>query len=261
MVWIAREGNNLHRVIDNELKTSRFKKFMRSVASRAYNSADCFLTISKEQARAFEEDRNFRTKSRQTIYNGVDLLKVAEMSLQKVEVPFNAPFIISIGRLDEQKGYDLLLEAYAQSNSYSSHHLVLLGSGPEEKKLKTLASQLGIAERVHFLGFKSNPWAWMRRADAFVLSSYWEGFGNVVIESMACGTPPIVSDCDFGPREIVEHNQSGLIFRSRDRKALIQAIDRTLGDSELLERLRKGAQQRALAFCMRNITGYDYSSV
>jgi glycosyltransferase involved in cell wall biosynthesis len=98
----------------------------------------------------------------------------------------------------------------------------------------------------------------MRGADAFVLSSYWEGFGNVVIEALASGAPAIVSDCDFGPREIVEHEKSGLIFKSADQKALTLAIDRVVEDKVLQARLREQGQIRAKDFCMETAIAKAY---
>ena len=102
--------------------------------------------------------------------------------------------MVGVGRLARQKGFDLLLRAFAALDD-PGLHLVVLGKGPEEGALKALAHSLGVAERFHLPGFLANPWSVVTRAQAFCLPSRWEGFGHVIVEAMACGTPVVVSDC------------------------------------------------------------------
>jgi glycosyltransferase involved in cell wall biosynthesis len=80
---------------------------------------------------------------------------------------------------------------------------VILGTGPLRLELETLAKSLGISDRLDFAGFHPEPWRLIAGADVFVLPSRWEGFGHVIVEAMAVGTPVVATDCDFGPREVL----------------------------------------------------------
>ena len=90
--------------------------------------------------------------------------------------------------------------------------LVILGEGPERANLERLSRECGIEGRGQLPGFVANPWAYFARARVFVSACRWEGFGNVIVEAMACGAPVVATDCDFGPREIVRHGESGLLM-------------------------------------------------
>jgi glycosyltransferase involved in cell wall biosynthesis len=97
-------------------------------------------------------------------------------------------------------------------------------------------------------GFVSTPWAWFGHARLLVLPSRWEGFANVVAEALACGVPTLVTDCDYGPSEIVEHGSSGWIVRRGSAAALQTAMDRILTDQPLAQSLAEGARERAMVF-------------
>lgn len=142
----------------------------------------------------------------QTIYNSIDVDRIHAM----MEVQDGPPFaftdktFISVGRLAAQKAQDRLLRAFALVYAEDSEaRLLILGGGEDEAMLKALAGELGLAEAVTFLGFVHNPFYYMKRCRAFVLSSEYEGFGNVIIEAFACGIPVISTDCRSGPREII----------------------------------------------------------
>ena len=113
-------------------------------------------------------------------------------------------YFVTAGRLVRQKGqWDLLKAFRLLCDTQKRAELLILGAGPLESDLKELAQTLNISEKVHFLWFQDNPYAYMKRADAFVLTSLHEGLGNVILEAMACGLPVISTDCSAGPREIL----------------------------------------------------------
>ncbi|HEY5409877.1 MAG TPA: glycosyltransferase, partial [Caulobacteraceae bacterium] len=103
-------------------------------------------------------------------------------------------------------------------------------------------------DRVSFQGFAANPWAWFSKAALFVLPSRWEGFPSVVAEALACGVPALVTACDFGPREVVEHGESGWVTPPDDPVAFAAAMDHLLGNAELGPRLAAAGEKRARAF-------------
>jgi glycosyltransferase involved in cell wall biosynthesis len=103
-----------------------------------------------------------------------------------------------------------------------------------------------------FAGFQRNPWKYIARADVFALSSRYEGFGNVLIEAMACGVP-VVATSSPGTRDIVTHGADGLLVEAHEPAALAAALERVLGDPALRERMSKEARRRAQAFALPTI--------
>lgn len=103
------------------------------------------------------------------------------------------PVVLGVGRLVPQKDFDTLIRAFALVRQQARGRLLILGEGPERPRLMALISALGLESEVELLGFTGNPYAYMRRARLVVLSSTFEGFGNVLVEAMACGTPVVAS--------------------------------------------------------------------
>lgn len=160
---------------------------------------------------------------------------------------------IACGRLVEQKGYSFLLDAFAEVIKTLDAELHILGDGPLRAELEAKVASLGIAGRVTFLGFRKNPFAHMKAADVFVLSSLWEGFGNVIVEAMAMGRPVVVTDCNHGPAEIITHEENGLLVPPRDANALAAAMLRVGRDEALRTRLAEAGARRAQAFDANSI--------
>lgn len=133
------------------------------------------------------------------IYNPVDVDLIRLQARQKINEHIDSA-IIHVGRASRAKRHDRLLRAYALSGV--KNHLVLIGDG-QVKQAVELAHSLGIAERVYFLGFRSNPYAYMARASLFVLSSDYEGLPTVILEAIALGVPVVSTDCPSGPSEIL----------------------------------------------------------
>lgn len=144
---------------------------------------------------------------------------------------------LAVGRLEPQKDYPTLLQAFAHLRE-GNHVLLIAGEGRLRKELEDLAASLGIAERVRFLGPRRDIPALMNAADAFVLSSRWEGFGLVVAEAMACGLPVVATDSG-GPREIVGCSGAGLLVPPGDPLALARAMEHFMNLPEA-ERHRLG---------------------
>ena len=251
--FIAREGNNTLAVIDDEVKSELARSLVRQITAYCYRSADRLLTICHEMARDLEGQLGLDPAHVRTIYNAVDIREVAARAAEPApEAPVD-PYLIGVGRLDRQKGFDVLLRAFARLPERATHRLLLLGEGPELESLQRLAAELGIAERVLLPGWSKNPWALMRRAALFALPSRWEGFGNVVIEAMASGTPVVVSDCSYGPKEIVRHGRDGLIVPTDDDAALASALRQILADPQLRERFIAAGAERARDFDVNQI--------
>jgi glycosyltransferase involved in cell wall biosynthesis len=246
--FIAREGNNTLAVIDDELKSPLARRAVRELTAVCYRSADRLLSICHEMAAELQRDLKLDPAKVRAIYNAVDIAEVERRAAEPAQLKVDNPYVIAVGRLERQKGYDVLLRAFAQSKHRSTHRLMLVGQGNHEQALRELAAQLGIADRLLLPGWHDNPWALMRGAELFVLPSRWEGFGNVVIEAMASRVPVLVSDCSYGPKEIVRHGQDGLVVPREDVAATRDAIDQLLDDPALRARFVASAAERAREF-------------
>ncbi|MDX1656566.1 MAG: glycosyltransferase, partial [Candidatus Competibacteraceae bacterium] len=124
--------------------------------------------------------------------------------------------------------------------------LAILGEGKLRAELERLAGQLGIARRVALLGFRENPYAFMAKADLFVLSSEREGNPNVLVEALAVGTPAVATDCPSGPREILAGGRYGTLVPMDDEQALAEAILATLQNPPPAELLREAVRDFTL---------------
>lgn len=245
--WIVREGNNTDAVIENELKNGLGRSFMKGLTRTAYRAADCFLANSHEMAAGLQKRLELDPERVRVIHNPIDLNKIRRLSRESVETP-ERPFILTVGRLEYQKNHDLLLRAFAASEAAKGHDLVIIGRGSMEAETKALAAQLGVADRVKFPGWVANPWAWMAKSTLFVLPSRWEGFPSVVAEALACGTPALVTSCDFGPAEVVEDGKSGWVVPPENLEAFSAAMDHLLENPALRAEFSRNGKVRAEEF-------------
>jgi glycosyltransferase involved in cell wall biosynthesis len=214
------------------------------------------------------------------IHNPIDTKTTLKLASEKLEDGeeeiFNGSVLINVGRLIRQKGQWYLLRIFKKVvEEIPEARLVLIGQGGLQDDLKKLSSRLGIDNSVFFLGWRSNPFKYMARSKLFCLTSLWEGFPNVVIESLACSLPVMSTDCLSGPREILapgteykaerlrepEYAEYGILMPVMDGK-LYSASDpltwqeevwaeeliKLLKDSRPLEEYREKALKRALDF-------------
>lgn len=162
----------------------------------------------------------------------------------------------AVGRLVDQKGFDLLIESWALvAADHPDWHLRIWGEGPDRAALEALAKQKGVADSVEMPGVSSAPGRWIEEADAFVLSSRFEGWGLVLGEAMAAGLPSISFDCPFGPADMMTDGEDGLLVREGDVAALAAAMARIMGDSALRQRLGTEALRAADRFSPDRIGG------
>jgi len=180
--------------------------------------------------------------------NPVDLATVASASQEPLEATLEAdwrrPVIVAAGRLAEAKNYPLLIEALAILREQIPASLFILGQGDQEPALRRMIQDRGLDACVHLCGFRDNPWKYIARADVFALTSRYEGFGNVLVEAMACGVP-IVATSSPGTRDIVSSGADGLLVERHEPAAVAAALAEVLSDRSLRRRMSATALRHA----------------
>jgi glycosyltransferase involved in cell wall biosynthesis len=137
--------------------------------------------------------------------------------------------ILAVGRLQPQKDFPLLIEAFGRVRATRPARLLILGEGPDHTALQQQVDAAGLTADVALPGFDANPYAYMKQAAAFVLSSRWEGLPGVLIEALYCGTPLIATDCPSGPKEILANGAYGRLIPMREVTAMTAALQAALG--------------------------------
>jgi glycosyltransferase involved in cell wall biosynthesis len=210
-----------------------------------------------------------RAKGVITVSQGLadDLIRVTGCPPQKVEAIYNPiihsglrsrleetpahpwltdggpPVILGVGRLTAQKDFATLIGAFALVRKRRPSRLLIIGEGEERARLLDLVSLLGLRDSVDLAGFEPNPLPYMRASRLLAMSSTWEGFGNVLVEALYCGTPVVSTDCPHGPREVLAGGEYGRLVPVCDQEALAMAILDTLDEEPDRQKLRRRAAE------------------
>jgi glycosyltransferase involved in cell wall biosynthesis len=166
------------------------------------------------------------TKKVRFIRNAVINERVDELSITNTDNFNRSSYFVSVGRLVEQKGFDLLIEAYAQAKTRQPNlpNLIIVGEGEAEESLRHQISATKFENCIELYGYTDNPYFIIKHAQAFILSSRHEGMPTVLIEAMHLNTPVIAFDCPTGPAELIQHKQNGLLIENQNLDALASAM-------------------------------------
>lgn len=164
--------------------------------------------------------------------------------------------LLAVGRLEVEKGFDWLVEAFAVlAPKHPDWDLVILGEGSLRKMIEGQLQTAGLDKRIFLPGRVGNVGEWYERADLFVMSSRYEGFGNTLAEALAHGLTAVSFDCDTGPRNIIRHEIDGLLVPPGDVMALASALARLMGDADLRKRFAERAVEARERFSITRIAG------
>jgi glycosyltransferase involved in cell wall biosynthesis len=221
-----------------ELKISLW--YLRAVMRLTYSTASGLIAVSQVVKQDMCRLGGFADSQVRVIYNpsatGVPSQPEPKSVRKKLWGAGFDHHILSVGTFKQQKDHATLIRAFALLPESLNAKLTILGEGSLRAELESLVQLLGLQGRVVLPGFVVDTYPWYRTADLFVLSSRWEGFGNVIVEALECGVPVVSTDCQSGPAEILEHGRFGKLVPIQDplamaasmAKALTEPVDREL---------------------------------
>ncbi len=248
---------SVHTIFSMGVKHSNTRgRLIPYIARWCYGWADGVVAVSRGVADDLSNTIGLPRERIRVIYNPVIVPELFELAKEPVEHPWfcagEPPVVLSVGRLTFAKDYPTLLRAFSLVIRARPARLIILGEGEERAGLEAMVRDLGLEDVVSLPGFAMNPYAYMSKAALFVLSSAYEGFGNVLVEAMACGTPVVSTDCPSGPAEILENGRLGQLVPIGDVEALSVAMAAALDNPSPTD-----VASRAMAFgADRAVLGY-----
>lgn len=227
---VARLRVRVVPVVSNMLSYVARRRVQRQMVRWLYPRGDRVVALSRGVASDLTRVFGVPADLIDVIYQPVVTEDMTQRAAKAVDHPWlqvaagRVPVILGVGRLTRQKNFHLLIEALEILRRSHPARLLILGEGVERASLEAYARSLGVAESVDLAGAVPDPIPYMRAADVFVLSSRYEGFGNVVAEALAAGAPVVSVDCPSGPSEILENGRWGRLVPTGDSHALSGAI-------------------------------------
>lgn len=268
-----------------------YNKMSNLKIKRTYNKADVITVLSQSAKNELINEFGISEKKIKIIYNPCDIAVVESLANEDVEEEyidiFNHPVVITAGRLSNPKGHWHLIRAFKKvKTEITDAKLLILGQGELEGYLNGLVNELGLEDDILFLGFKKNPFKYIKNSTVFVLSSLYESFGNVLIEAMALGKPIVSTNCKSGPREIlnpsngkdneileIEYSDYGILVPTLDgnkymaepltssEESLAEAVIETLNDEKLRREYSVKGLKRVKEFEIKTIMDKWYEII
>jgi N-acetylgalactosamine-N,N'-diacetylbacillosaminyl-diphospho-undecaprenol 4-alpha-N-acetylgalactosaminyltransferase len=221
----------------------------RFLAKSIFSKAFGIVAVSNEIEQKIKKDYGYKNVF--TIYNPLELEKIELLSEEIINLDFE--FVLGVGRMvfDNNKQFDLMIEAYSLSDLPKKNiKLVLLGDGEQRKDLENLVFNKNLKNKVVFLGFQNNPFPYFKNAKFTILTSKNEGLPNTITESLACKTPVISFDCLSGPKELILDRINGLLIENQNLQKFVFGINELINDENLYSNCKNNAQKSVEKFAM-----------
>ena len=255
---VANEEHNRKQEIMN-LKNNKIARYLSEKRLEfAYGSSDFVLVptqgVKEDIVRAYRLNPSLV----RVINNSVDIDQIRKSLSHTIQLPswWNSSFkLVAFGRLAERKGHDFLLKVFGEVVKKSNSELIFIGDGEQKAELENMVSKMCLTGKVHFMGYVNNPYYYISKCNLFVMSSLWEGFGNVIIEAMACGLPVVVTNFKHGPHEILKGSSCGYIISDRSVNEMSCKIIELYNNRNLLSVLSRNAINRANDFRLNKVVG------
>ena len=216
-----------------------------------YENFNKIICVSGDCKNSFLKLCPFLEKNVKVIYNPIDKDNILKKSQEKIGMQKTKLNIITLGRLTFQKGYDILLQAHNKLIKEGlNYNLIILGEGPERKKIEKYIIENNLENNTQLLGFKENPYSYLKEADIFVSSSRYEGYPLVLCEAICLEKPIIATNCT-GPKEILENGKYGLMTEVENVNGLVEKMKKLILDDKLREMYSELSKERAKIFDIR----------
>ncbi len=221
-----------HTVLSKQYEGGAALKALKMTTRFCYPLADARVTVSHGAAADLARLSGIAQSKIEVIYNPIAEPPPEVRISPEIELLWGAADgrILTAGTLKRAKNHDLLIRSFAILRRRVPVKLMILGDGELRVHLQALAAREGVADDVLLPGFASDPWPYYASANLFALSSRYEGFGNVLVEAMHCGLPVVSTDCESGPREILDNGKYGTLVPPGDEQALADAMEAALRD-------------------------------
>lgn len=218
------------------------------VDKNIYENFSKIICVSKDCKNSFLKLCPSLEKNVKVVYNPINKNNILEKSKEKIKIKKDKLNIITLGRLTFQKGYDILLQAHNKLIKEGlNYNLIILGEGPERKKLEKFIKENKLEDNIQLLGFKENPYPYLKKADIFISSSRYEGFSLVTAEAICLGKPVIATKC-VGPIELLENGKYGLMAETESVNSLVEKMKKLILDEELRKKYSELSKERAKIF-------------
>jgi glycosyltransferase involved in cell wall biosynthesis len=240
---------SLHTSLDFVPKVHKF------AIAFLYDFSNRLLTPSVAARIQLINQLHIQASKCQVCSNPIDLDLIDKQNIIPIQKEYEdiGPIILAAGHLLPVKGFDRLIETFAILGQTYPGKLVILGEGPERQRLESRVVELDLCSRVLMPGEVENPFTWMSKADAYILSSHSEGWGMVILEAFVCKCPVVSFDCETGPNEIITDHINGLLVNNGDITGLAAAITEVLNNTELRNQLITNGIEYAKNYSVVNV--------